>query len=239
MCGKLTDIKDGCDSLLCGDTMLSLILVALITFAFGAAVGAMCVLVRNRRKSIEEGAWEEKSSSEPVEDEALKAGSSPSPESQKQEEKSPAHDTEEVPASKKDTDGGATPLRAYAESLCSNNLRELVIDRLDSQRVMIEAWATEAVDTLDELSRACSSAGEDAAALEHLCDELREMLTAAGCTIVDEDEWNPSLQRAVKTEKTLPVGAPPRIGKKLVSGLVVQGQLVRKQEVVLQTQTEQ
>lgn len=240
---------------LCGQPMLSLVFVALVTFILGAAIGALCVLVWGKSKLTDKPAQPGGEKSNISVDDVLKidvphetplkmqqqdihaavAGAAPQSELAPKVEFLP----KTTPAPKAASVSGAEELRKIAESLSSDNLRELVTDRLDNHRVLIEAWALEAVDTIDELLRVRSNAGADAEALNRLCDVLREMLAAVGCTVVDKDEWTPSLQRAVKTEKTLPPGAPPRIGKKLVTGLLVQGQLVRKQEVVLQTQTEQ
>ena len=240
---------------LCGQPMLSLVFVALVTFILGVAIGAMCVLAWGKSKLTDKPAQPVEAKSNISVDDVLKidilretplkmqqqdihaavAVAAPKSELVPKVEFLP----KTSPAPKEDSVSRAEELRKIAESLSSANLRDLVTDRLDNLRALIETWALEAVDTIDELMRACNNAGSDAEALNRLCDELREMLAAAGCTVIDEDEWTPSLQRAIKTEKTLPAGSPACIGKKIATGLVVQGQLVRKQEVVLQTQTEQ
>ena len=238
---------------LCGWPVLSCILVALAIFVLGAIIGAMCVLVWGKSMLIDKHAHTGEVKRALSVDDVLKVDRlQDTPQKPEYARASVVVPTphlepapkvnflpEAIPAPKAASVSGAEELRKIAESLSTANLRELVADRMDNHRVLIEAWALEAVDTIDELLRVRSNAGADAEALNRLCDVLREMLARVGCTVVDKDEWTPSLQRAVKTEKTLPPGTPPRIGKKLVTGLVVQGQLVRKQEVVLQTQTEQ
>lgn len=238
---------------LCGQPMLSLVFVTLVTFILGAAIGALCVLAWGKLKFTDMPAQPSGAKRNISVDDVLKidvphetplkmqqqdihaAVATPKSELTPKEELLP----KTTPVPKADSVSRAEELRKIAESLSSANLRDLVTDRLDNLRGLIETWALEAVDTIDELMRACNNAGSDAEALNRLCDVLREMLAAACCTVIDEDEWTPSLQRAIKTEKTLSAGSPVRIGKKLVTGLMVQGQLVRKQEVVLQTQTEQ
>lgn len=128
-------------------------------------------------------------------------------------------------------------LKMYAANVSDIRLKELLMDRLDElfeYTVEPEQLALLTVDLLDELKRMESNYREaDAENLLSLRSLLQKLLDSTGCELLDSDDWNASIQRAVKIEYTLPEYSAPSIKEKKASGLRVKGRLIRKQEVIL------
>ncbi len=120
------------------------------------------------------------------------------------------------------------------------DLRELLLDRL--HQVVEEpcgelAWACCVTDALDELQALESSyAAENRQMIRALALVLRFWLEAEGGELLDEDAWNPALQRAEQDEPCLPPGSPRRISEKISPGLRWRGKLIRKQTVRIQSE---
>lgn len=96
-------------------------------------------------------------------------------------------------------------------------------------------WALGVVDFLDELkeSEADASAEERTESL-NLSDRLRAALAAKGFALVDSDEWNPDKQRAVAVSRK-PDAISTKILGKGSTGLSLNGKIIRKQEVKIET----
>ena len=114
-------------------------------------------------------------------------------------------------------------------SIDSEDVRELVRER-DAELVRrLEDWALEVVDAMDEISRIPHEKGP-VAYVERLCSQLSML----DCTLIDSDEWNPELQRAIKVEEAVTPGSSTRVTRKISTGLRVRGKLVRKQTVIIE-----
>lgn len=114
-------------------------------------------------------------------------------------------------------------------SIDSEDARELVRER-DTELVRrLEDWALEVVDTIDEISRMPHEKGTFA-----YVERLRSHLSKQDCTLIDSDEWNPELQRAIRVQDAAQPGGTPRIIRKVSTGLHVRGKLVRKQSVIIE-----
>lgn len=114
-------------------------------------------------------------------------------------------------------------------SIDSEDARELVRER-DAELVRrLEDWALEVVDAVDEISRIPHEKGTIA-----YVERLRSQLSMQECTLIDSDEWNPELQRAIKVQDAAQPGGSPRIIRKVSTGLYVRGKLARKQAVVIE-----
>ena len=114
-------------------------------------------------------------------------------------------------------------------SIDSEDARELVRER-DAELVRrLEDWALEVVDAMDEISRMPHEKGTVA-----YVERLRSQLAMQDCTLIDSDEWNPELQRAIKVQEAAQPGGAPRIIRKVSTGLYVRGKLARKQTVIIE-----
>ncbi len=128
--------------------------------------------------------------------------------------------------------------RDLASGIRSADLKGLVCSRLadmDMEQPGSEAWGLAAVDFFDELSllaEGCEAA--DADVVLSLQKALPGLLALHGCKLLDESEWNPQVQRATSIDRCLSEGERPRLVRKFSSGLMVEGKLIRKQEVKLQ-----
>lgn len=127
------------------------------------------------------------------------------------------------------------------------NLAELMKERTSSLQAFRDAgtspgkirWACEAVDFYDELASVKEIAlEEDLPGLDSLGNELERVFRGMGVEILRSSSWNPEMQRAVAVEKTLETHTAPVVKEQGASGVRVDGRLVRKQEVVLQTSME-
>lgn len=139
-----------------------------------------------------------------------------------QEEKTDKPDYPAVSESRKTVD-------ELINSIDSEDARELVRER-DAELVRrLEDWALEVVDAMDEISRIPHENGTVA-----YVERLRNQLSMQDCTLIDSDEWNPELQRAIKVQDAAQPGGSPRIIRKVSTGLYVRGKLARKQAVVIE-----
>lgn len=123
-------------------------------------------------------------------------------------------------------------------------LEELIRDRISPLETLWQngfskgkiKWACDAVDFYDELLLLEKSADvQDMTALFSLKDNMTQAFKAMGIELLRESSWNPETQRAISVEKTLPPHASPTIKEQGASGIRLEGQLIRKQEVLLQT----
>ncbi len=146
-----------------------------------------------------------------------------------------ANNVEPFEQSPPDTFISKSRLKELLSHLEDENLKELVKDRLsemETEESKVQSWAILGVDFLDELKlmqKSYSKADEEIIWL--LMQELLTSLARKDCELIDEDVWTPKRQRAVRVERTLPEGAAPVILSKGRSGLIVRGELIRKQEV--------
>ena len=94
-------------------------------------------------------------------------------------------------------------------------------------------WIVEAVDFLDELQIMKNSyTAKDIMAVDYIRNIILAKLTALETELIDSDEWNPALQRAISVTKDAAI-VQEKILRKRSSGIIVSGKLIRKQEVVL------
>lgn len=125
------------------------------------------------------------------------------------------------------------------ERVESDNLKGLLKERIADfsiEGLSIEKWALSVVDFLDEISWMSDSfSSRDVRVLRDFAKQMENLLSSMDCILVDEDLWTQESQRAVSVKKVLAKGASPRIIKKGSTGLIVQGKLIRKQEVYLET----
>lgn len=124
------------------------------------------------------------------------------------------------------------------KSFTSENLKGLIQDRINDLNITglsVEQWALGVVDFIDEVSGIRNGLSDrERQHLKVLVNQLKKQLAAMDCVLIDEDEWNPKKQRAITTRKTLPKEALPRITDKGATGLMIQGKLIRKQEVFIE-----
>ena len=96
-------------------------------------------------------------------------------------------------------------------------------------------WALGVVDFLDELKESDADASEEErTASRNLSDRLRAALAEKGFALVDSDEWNPDRQRAVAVSRK-PDATGTKILGKGSTGLSLNGKIIRKQEVKIET----
>lgn len=126
----------------------------------------------------------------------------------------------------------------------TSHLEELIRDRISSLSPFWKngsskgkpQWVCDAVDFYDELlSLAQNADSKDMTALSLLQETLLQAFKAMGIELFRESSWNPEIQRAISVEKTLPPHASPIIKEQGASGIRLDGRLLRKQEVILQT----
>lgn len=128
-------------------------------------------------------------------------------------------------------------LRAHANSAEEENLKMLLLDRLDEieeEEADICQQAMCAVLLIDELRQMQGAyTGQNAQCIKDMLYALQEELTAHECEILNSDTWNPEIQKIGKVEYTLPNDATPVITAKLASGLRLKGRIIKKQIVAL------
>lgn len=124
------------------------------------------------------------------------------------------------------------------------HLEELIRDRISPLETLWQngsskgkiKWACNAVDFYDELLLLEKSADvQDITALSSLKDNMTQAFKSMGIELLRASSWNPETQRAISVEKILPPGASPVIREQGASGIRLDGRLIRKQEVLLQT----
>ncbi len=121
--------------------------------------------------------------------------------------------------------------------LNDENLKELVKERLEDMKMAesdVQEWALMAIDLYDELNLMLKSySKEDEEYMNVIIHILLNSLKEKDCELIDDDVWEPTRQRAIKVEKNRPEGEPPVILSKGRSGLILNGRLIRKQEVTI------
>lgn len=122
-------------------------------------------------------------------------------------------------------------------SISNANLKGLLEDRLCTICLerKTEDKALEAVNLYDEINsfHHAYEATNDYHFLAILKAEIKAELIKHGCVLLDSDTWNPDIQRAIKITRTESAPVDPFITSKHATGLSVNGQLIRKQEVEL------
>ena len=97
-----------------------------------------------------------------------------------------------------------------------------------------QALAGALVDFADEISDLQKSGGQETThVLNFAAHKIEALLEAAGAELIRSADWNPQLQRAVEVRPPLSGQKENEIVARGASGLRVNGQLIRKQEVIL------
>lgn len=128
-------------------------------------------------------------------------------------------------------------LRVHVFSATEENLRLLLLDRLDEideEAPELSRQAICAITLLDEIQQMQSAYSEhNATALADLSQAVRQQLTELNCELLSSDVWDPETQKIGKISYDLPAGSEPIVTAKLSSGLKINGQIIRKQSVAL------
>ncbi len=129
-------------------------------------------------------------------------------------------------------------MEAASNASTDENLKGLLLDRLEDIKLYAEnteKWAKEAVGLIDEI-RVMRNAysGTNGDVLDTISSILKTQMQDRNCEILDSDTWDPSIQRAIKINRILPKGSTPRVATKYTSGIKVEGNLIRKQEIELE-----
>lgn len=113
-------------------------------------------------------------------------------------------------------------------------LPEMAEQEPDNGEYGYDSWALRVVDFLDEY-RLLQQNGQTVltGADAEVRGVILQIFTEIGASMIDEETWTPSLQRAVSVITSPTPCASPSIQAKGASGLIIRGRLVRKQEVVL------
>ena len=107
------------------------------------------------------------------------------------------------------------------------------IEQLQETEEYDMQWIIDAVDLIDELRMMEGSFSEkDKEAVEFINSLVLEKITSHGTTLIDRDEWTPSEQRAISVTRDSNV-CKEKILRKGATGLIIEGRLIRKQEVIL------
>ena len=116
-------------------------------------------------------------------------------------------------------------------------LHEFIQDRIEQIR---EAegddiqWCIETVDFMDELRMMEPSySTRDKEAADFISGVIRKKCASLKIELIDHDEWTPTEQRALSLTRT-PNADKARILRKGATGLRREGELIRKQEVILE-----
>ena len=129
-------------------------------------------------------------------------------------------------------------MEAASNTSTDENLKGLLLDRLEDIKLYYnstEKWAKEAVGLIDEIGVMRNAySGTNGEVLDTICSILKAQLQNRNCEILDSDTWDSSIQRAIKINRILPKGSAPRVATKYSSGIKVEGNLIRKQEIELE-----
>lgn len=107
------------------------------------------------------------------------------------------------------------------------------LSELDETSQSETSWIIQAVDLLDEIRMMeCNYAAEDMAAAGLIRNKLQNKLTELHVSIINKDCWDAEEQRAISIKQDPDVSVE-QIERKGASGIVVDGKLIRKQEVFL------
>lgn len=127
--------------------------------------------------------------------------------------------------------------RSLVSSATDENLKLLLLDRLDEideEAPTLTRQALCAVTLLDEIREMESAYTEqNAEVLAELITGVTRHLAELECEVLDSDTWDATIQKIGRITYNLPPGAEPVITAKLASGLRVDGQIIRKQSIVL------
>lgn len=130
----------------------------------------------------------------------------------------------------------STRLRPIADSVENEDLRLLLLDRLDEMddETEIIKQALCAVDVYDEITQMKTAySGTDAEQLKQFLVTIRLILSEQQCDILCSDSWEPETQKIGRTDYDLPEGEAPTMTANLSSGLRVNGRIIRKQSIAL------
>lgn len=116
--------------------------------------------------------------------------------------------------------------RAFLE----DRLEGLVIDSPMKEERVLE-WGQNVVSLIDEIKllRTRASA-DDLTAVDKVADCLREKMKDMNLALIDEEEWNPSCQRAVAVMRS-ETASKTKILNKKSCGMTFNGKVIKKQEV--------
>lgn len=105
----------------------------------------------------------------------------------------------------------------------------------EPEGLKVELFAITATDFYDELGWIPREAVQEPEweDLSELRSAILRTLTTLGVALIHRHEWDSSVQRAVSIERTTEILAAPRILRFGRTGVVIAGELIRKQEVVL------
>ena len=107
------------------------------------------------------------------------------------------------------------------------------LPELDETSQTETSWIVQAVDLLDEIRMMeCNYTAEDMEAIALIRNKLQKKLTELHVRIIDKDCWDAEEQRAISIKQDPDVFVE-QIERKGASGIVVDGKLIRKQEVFL------
>lgn len=128
-------------------------------------------------------------------------------------------------------------LESFVDQMDDENLRELLIDRIEEiteENRNFENQALIALSLMDEINGFIDSySGNNHILLKQCGQALHNEFVANQCEILDSDIWEPGVQRATKIDYCLPAYSTTIIHKKLRCGLKIDGRLVRKQDVAI------
>lgn len=144
-----------------------------------------------------------------------------------------------LPLQKEKGEAEEVMLRELASLARDENLRGLIESRLDDMKDEDEGVprALAMVGLLDEIRiLSPASEGQDAQLLQTIDAMIRKQLETMGPQVIDDDEWDPSRQKAVETRRDLPGGAESIIAEIVASGHMFEGRVRRKQSVILHTE---
>ena len=109
--------------------------------------------------------------------------------------------------------------------------RLLGLDELPHSDVQ---WVIRAVDLLDEMQMMNRSYSEnDSQAVNFIKDKILEDFSKIKVVIIDKDTWDGGNEQRAISVKRSPLVSVEKIEKKLSSGIIMNGALIRKQEVFL------
>lgn len=116
--------------------------------------------------------------------------------------------------------------RAFLE----DRLEALVVDS-PMKEVRVLEWGQNAVSLIDEIRLLRTRAtADDLTVVDMVADRLREKMTDMHLALIDEEDWNPSCQRAVAVMRS-ETATKTRILKKKSCGMTFNGKVIKKQEV--------
>ena len=117
------------------------------------------------------------------------------------------------------------------------DLRSLIEDRKEQLQKIeddTDLWSIAAVDFMDELRMMEKSYSEkDKDFVNHISMTIRNQLLSLNVELIDCNDWTPDKQRAISVTVN-PDTQQAKILRKGATGIVINGHLIRKQEVILE-----